>query len=363
MPDDRASSQRLRSQQPSRPPSTRPPWPVGRRRHRQLHEAATHGVATGAPAASAVAVALVTFASLLTALNAADAQQADPVVVAAGDIAPDPFRPELGGLDDMDTAALVEALSPDRVAPLGDNQYEFGRLHAFQHPEGYAASWGRQAIYDRSCPVAGNHEYWNTPGANGFHTYFGHRLTACAAPGGRPDLGYYAYDLGTWRLYALNSDCGRRGPSPSCARDSAQVRWLKADLAANPHRCTLAYWHHPRWAQSAFPDDANVQYFWRALNQARADLVLVGHEHAYARLTAMTWDGNQAARGKGIRQILVGTGGRSIKPFTKPPRVGTRYRDDQHFGVLQVALRDGSWTSGFHRTDGVVADPASASCW
>ena len=315
------------------------------------------------PAARAIALALLASASLLTTLHPANGQPADPVLVAAGDIAPDPFRPGLGGLDDMDTAALVEGISPNRVAPLGDNQYEYGRLYAFQHPEGYAASWGRQAIYDLSCPVAGNHEYLNTPGANGFHTYFAPRLTACAAPGGRPDLGYYAYDLGTWRVYALNSDCGRRNTSPSCASDSPQVRWLQADLAANSHRCTLAYWHHPRWAQSAFPDDPAVQYFWRALNHAHADLVLVAHEHTYARLTAMTWDGKVATRGKGIRQITVGTGGRSVKPFTKPPREGTRYRDDQHFGVLKVTLRDGSWASVFHRTDGVVADPASASCW
>jgi hypothetical protein len=99
------------------------------------------------------------------------------------------------------------------------------------------------------------------------------------------------------------------------------------------------------------------------LNHAHADLVLVAHEHTYARLTAMTWDGKVATRGKGIRQITVGTGGRSVKPFTKPPREGTRYRDDQHFGVLKVTLRDGSWASVFHHTDGVVADPSSASCW
>ena len=270
----------------------------------------------------------------LTPAHAA-AQEGEHVLAAAGDISPDPFRPDLGGLNDLDTAALVESINPDRVAPLGDNQYEYGRLRAYQHPEGYAGSWGRPAIYDLSCPVAGNHEYLNTPGASGFQTYFAPRLSACAAPGGRPDLGYYAYNLGSWRVYALNSDCGRRATSPSCARGSPQVRWLQADLAANARRCTLAYWHHPRWAQSAFPDDPAVQYLWRALNQAHADLVLVGHEHAYARLGAMTWDGKVAARGRGIRQVTVGTGGRSVKPFLSPPREGTRFRDDQHFGGVE----------------------------
>ncbi len=293
----------------------------------------------------------------------AGAQETKKVLVAAGDISPDPFRPDLGGLDDLDTAALVESIGPDRVAPLGDNQYEYGRLEAYQHPEGYAGSWGRPAIYDRSCPVAGNHEYLNTPDAIGFQTYFAARLSACAAPGGRPDLGYYAYDLGTWRVYALNSDCGRQPTSPSCARNSPQVQWLQADLAANPRRCTLAYWHHPRWGQSAVPDDPAVQYLWQALHQAHADLVLVGHEHAYARLGAMTLDGKAAAYGRGIRQITVGTGGRSLRPFLSPPHQGTRYRDDQHFGVLKLTLRAGRWASTFHPIDGPAIDPAAASCW
>jgi hypothetical protein len=89
----------------------------------------------------------------------------DPVLVAVGDISPDPFRPWLGGQDDLATADLIEALAPDRVLPLGDDQDEFGKIEAFTHPEGYVRSWGRQRIYDRSCPVAGNHEYWTTPGA------------------------------------------------------------------------------------------------------------------------------------------------------------------------------------------------------
>jgi len=289
----------------------------------------------------------------------------DPVLVAVGDSSPDPFRPWLGGQDDLVTADLVGTLAPDRVLPLGDNQYEFGRSEAFRHPEGYAQSWGRQSIYDRSCPVAGNHEYWTTPGAAGFHTYFAQRLQQCAQTG-RPDLGWYAYDLGTWRVYALNTDCGRTSPytSPPCDATSEQVRWLQQDLQAHAgRRCILAYWHHQRWG-SYFPDDGALRYLWNALNHVHADVVLTGHEHSYARFTAMTWNGHAAAFGRGIRQIVVGTGGRSVLPFTSPPREGARYRDDQHFGVVKLTLRDGSWSSAFHRTDGTVDDGvAAAGCW
>jgi hypothetical protein len=77
----------------------------------------------------------------------------------------------------------------------------------------------------------------------------------------------------------------------------------------------------------------------------------------------MTWDGHVAALGRGIRQIVVGTGGRSRLAFTDPPREGVRHRDDQHFGVLKLTLRDGGWSSEFHRVGGVVDDRVAAGCW
>ena len=285
------------------------------------------------------------------------------MLVAAGDIAPDPFRPWLGGQDDLATANLVEALAPDRVLALGDNQYEFGKLEAFTHPEGYAQSWGRQSIYDRTCPVAGNHEYWTTPGATGFQTYFAGRLQECAQTG-RPDLGWYRLRSGD--LAGVCPQHRLRPDQPFTSPSATPLRAGPLAPAGPPghagRRCILAYWHHQRWG-NYFPDDGRLRYLWNALNHVHADLVVAGHEHSYARFTAMTWDGHAAAFGRGIRQIVVGTGGRSVLPFTNPPREGTRYRDDQHFGVLKLTLRDGSWSSAFHRTDGIVDDSVAAGCW
>jgi hypothetical protein len=307
--------------------------------------------------------AMIAVAGLL-AVPKAGGQQQNPVLVAVGDISPDPFRPTLGGQDDNRTADLVGQLHPDRVVLLGDVQYEFGKLEAYRHSEGYFRSWGRPAIQTLTCPAAGNHEYWTSPGAAGFQAYFADRLRACASSG-HPELGYYAYDLGTWRIYALSSDCRRTSPytSPPCGQTSDQVRWLKADLQAHAsRRCILAYWHHPRFG-TYFGDDSLLDYIWRALNHVHADVVLNGHEHAYTRHTALTWDGHVASAAQGIREIIVGTGGRSLLPFNKPPREGTKVRDDQHYGVLKLTLRDGGWTSSFHRTDGTVTDSVSASCW
>jgi hypothetical protein len=46
-----------------------------------------------------------------------------------------------------------------------------------------------------------------------------------------------------------------------------------------------------------------------------------------------------------------------------PPRESSRYRDDDHYGVIHLTLAPTAWRSEFHRTDGQVADRAVAGCW
>jgi hypothetical protein len=64
-------------------------------------------------------------------------------------------------------------------------------------------------------------------------------------PQADPEEGYYSYDLGSWHVVALNSNC----EEVRCGPGSSQTRWLEEDLAANDEaRCTLAYMHHPRFS-------------------------------------------------------------------------------------------------------------------
>ena len=88
----------------------------------------------------------------------------------------------------------------------------------------------------RTNPSPGNHEY-NTSGATGYYGYFG-------AAAGDPTKGYYSYNLGTWHIVVLNSEI-------STATGSAQEKWLRQDLIANPTTCTLAYWHKPRFSSGS----------------------------------------------------------------------------------------------------------------
>jgi hypothetical protein len=64
------------------------------------------------------------------------------------------------------------------------------------------------------------------PNASGYYSYFG-------SIAGNPSLGYYSYDIGTWHLIALNSNCptGTGWRPGGYAAGSAQEQWLRQDLA------------------------------------------------------------------------------------------------------------------------------------
>jgi hypothetical protein len=307
-------------------------------------------------AALLVALPTVSPAGAGPARPAAEAAARAPDVVtvmAAGDISPKPSSPEA---DDVATSQLVLDADPTAVLALGDNQYDHGTLAEYQSPTGYEGSWGR--FKARTRPTLGNHEYLDPAGgAAGYFGYFG-------PVAGNPAEGWYSFDLGAWHVVSLNSACGGLG-SPSCARGSPQVRWLQADLRRNPRACTLAFWHHPRFSNAGgHGDDRRTAYFWNALYAARADLILNGHTHNYQRFGAMHPRGRVAGRGAGIRQIVVGTGGKSLHGFaSRVPRPGTRHRDDRHYGVVRLTLGPDAWSSEFRRTDGVVADRVRAGCW
>ena len=146
-------------------------------------------------------------------------------------------------------------------------------------------------------------------------------------PAGERGKGYYSYDVGSWHLIALNSNCSR----VPCNAGSAQEQWLRADLAANPRTCTLAYWHHPRFSSGHDGDGTFMQDIWKALYDRDADLVLVGHSHNYERFAPMTASG-ALDRTRGIREFVVGTGG-AFFTGVSGARPNSEVRQNNTFGV------------------------------
>jgi Calcineurin-like phosphoesterase len=271
----------------------------------------------------------------------ADTATPAPVVtlVGAGDIA------SCDSSGDEATAALLDDI-PGTVFTTGDNVYDNGTANEFERC--YDPSWGR--FRSRTRPAPGNHDY-HTPAASGYFDYFGARA-------GDPSTGWYAYDLGTWRIYALNSNCGAVG---GCDAGAAQERWLRADLAAHPAACVLAYWHHPLFSSGQHGNNPIVRPLFQALYDAGAEIVLAGHDHTYERFAPQA-PGGAADPERGVVEIVVGTGGRSHYGFGTV-RPNSVVRNGTTYGVLQLTLGEGSYRFEFLPVAGATFnDAGSGTC-
>lgn len=252
------------------------------------------------------------------------------VLVGAGDIS------TCDNDNDEATAKLLDAIS-GTVFVLGDNVYLDGTYGEFT--DCYHPTWGRHK--DRTKPVPGNHEYF-TPEAAGYFTYF------------NTVSSYYAYDLGAWRIYALNSEI-------DVSATGAQVKWLKTDLAANPRLCVLAYWHKPRWS-SRYEDgsDATYETLWKTLHDSGAELVINGHIHNYERFKEMDAEGLAAS--PGLREIVVGTGGVNHDGYVTSLST-SEVRNSSTYGILKLTLSSTRYSWQFIPIAGkTFQDSGSTNC-
>ena len=268
------------------------------------------------------------------------AKEQTAILVGAGDIADCKV---LAGAEA--TAKLLDQIS-GTVMVVGDLAYPDGSKENFQC---YDKTWGRAR--SRTRPAPGNHEF-HAAGATPYFDYFG-------VLAGDPKTGYYSYDLGAWHIIVLNSECKDVG---GCDAGSAQERWLRADLASHPVACTLAYWHKPLFSSgSAHGNDLTVKPLWDALYDANADVVINGHDHDYERFAPQTPDGASDAV-RGIREFVVGTGGKSHRPFGAP-KPNSEVRDATAFGVLKLTLKANGYDWQFIPEEGkTFTDAGSGVC-
>ena len=242
------------------------------------------------------------------------------VLVGAGDIAD---CKDLTGAEA--TAKLLDQLA-GTVMAVGDLAYPDGSKENFAC---YDKTWGRAK--SRTRPAPGNHEF-HAAGASPYFDYFG-------ATAGDPKTGYYSYELGAWHIIVLNSECKDVG---GCEPGSPQERWLRSDLAAHPAACKLAYWHKPLFSSGgAHGNDLTVKPLFQALYDAHADVVVGGHDHDYERFAPQNPDG-AADPANGIREFVVGTGGKNHRPF-RESKLNSEVRDATAFGVLKLTLKPKSY--------------------
>ena len=240
---------------------------------------------------------------------------------------PPATSPPATPIGDEATAALLDARPNALIATLGDNVYESGTAAEFANC--YDPTWGRHK--GRTRPALGNHEY-GVFRAGGYFGAFG------AAAGEAPPR---LVQLRPGRLARHRPELQLRGRGLRHRRYPGAL--ARAGHGCQPGVCTLAIWHHPRWSVGDRPTGPRRPSapLYQALHDAGADVLLSGHEHNYERFAPLDPAGNfDPARG--VRQFVVGTGGRSHYPFG-PPQHGSQVRNDNTFGLLALTLRANSY--------------------
>jgi 3',5'-cyclic AMP phosphodiesterase CpdA len=242
---------------------------------------------------------------------------APEVLVGAGDIA----RCGQERINADLTARLLDRIA-GTVFTAGDNAYPSGRRGDFQNC--YEPNWGRHKA--RTRPVPGNHDY-ETAGAADYYEYFGEN----AGPAG---LGYYAYDVGAWRILAINSEI-------SSAEGSAQLQWIRTQLQTNTRACTAAIWHRPLFTSGPNGDNRDMFDLWRLLYAFGVDVIINGHDHLYERFAKQDPDGRRDDV-RGIRQFTVGTGGVPLYTAVRV-KANSEVLETSTHGVLKLTLNGSSY--------------------
>ncbi len=364
-----------------------------------------------------------------------DTLQSYPVLAVVGDVACQPGETEPSGekagencagdskqnllASQAATAQQIENMKPDRVALVGDEQYQVGQYSDFE--SSYEQTYGAFKMITR--PAPGNHEFYTEHGAvgvagYGYFSYFNgvqHNTDGTiktATISGNPDTagtftqpvpysdgqaghfeqtgglgtnasggpvgvgdGWYSYNLGSWHLISLNIECETQpgGCSNSGSWFAAELEWLKKDLEQNHSACTLAYWHQPVFSPTnglAVPEGPTAVAFWQLLYEHGADLVLNGHDHLYGRYRPLDPTGKYDPK-KGIREFVVGTGGETLDPIvtsnttTADPSGNPNFNAEnleagtgEFWGVMGLTLKDNGYAWDF---ESALKDPAQTT--
>ncbi len=243
---------------------------------------------------------------------------------------------DLGNKGDRDDkiAEVIERRDPDAFLALGDIVYPDASADNFRRF--YDSSYGRLA--DMTWPTPGNHDY-RDGNLDAYLDYFDERSPRF------PREPYYAFELGAWRMYSLNSEIGESGPG------DPMYEWLEVQLNEHAQACVGAMWHSPIYtAGSKEYDEENMRPIYDLLLQHGVDLVLTAHDHNYQR-----WDVDDTA------YFVVGSGGKTRYDIDEDA-TGLAYGSDQLNGALELSLDVDGGTHRFRTMDDETLDPGSFGC-
>jgi hypothetical protein len=233
-------------------------------------------------------------------------------------------------------ASIIGANPGALVLLLGDNAYNDG--DADEYEAFYAPIWGIEPIASRVRACPGNHDY-HTKNAAPYFAHFGDKA------GPSDGRGFYSFDWNGWHFVSLNTERDYK-------KDKPQLTWLDQDLADHASMPTVAFFHRPRFGSGGHGDSDNAEAFWDVLFKRRVEIVLNGHAHHYERFAPQT--PKQKPDPNGIREFIVGTGGRGLVPPSRPDRrkPNSETAAGDTFGILKLTLGAAAYEWEFVPTPG-----------
>ncbi len=126
----------------------------------------------------------------------------------------------------------------------------------------------------------------------------------------------------------------------SISQHKINQEWLNRQLAENKNPHVFIFGHEPAFETihkdnlSYFHKDRDV--FWDSIGKAGAKIYFCGHDHMYNRAVIPDDTGNP------VRQIILGTGGGSLRDwpgkYREDMRVKGEYSNSDHHGYVLVAI-------------------------
>jgi acid phosphatase type 7 len=283
------------------------------------------------------------------------------IVTAVGDIHSE-------GSDADSVATAASAGKGSVVLGLGDYQYQAGTCSNFTASGHYDSDWGK--LNAKLYPTyGGTHDYANSStGARADRYMSGDcagqqnpQSAGAALSGGTlSPTEAYSFDRNGWHIVQLPAVCFRYSTG-ACSLSSITT-WLKADLAAHPAACTIAFSHEPYWSSptSTHGRTTTIKPWIQAMYDAGVDIYLSGHQHNYERFAPQN-PSDALDRARGITQFVVGTGGVGVYSRTSTARNSVAYAAT--FGVLQLTLRSGAADFAFvPNKAGTYTDSGTITC-
>jgi acid phosphatase type 7 len=132
-----------------------------------------------------------------------------------------------------------------------------------------------------------------------------------------------------------------------CNAGSAEEKWLRADLAAHPVACTLAYFHKPIFTSLYSAQVARTATIRKSCRSGRP---------CTTRMRTWWWAGTitttsdlrhrlrwrSQTRNAAFENLFWAQAGRIHRPFTTP-HANSEVRKADTFGVLKLTLRPGAY--------------------